>query len=91
MTLTGDQFLNTKTSKPLGESINEVGVIELNGEQSRRWNDPQVMFRNFRWVGGQYVPHVHAYRVAKTTSNTKDFSSDEVRLIQDHKARQDRD
>ncbi|QEF98563.1 hypothetical protein Mal15_26150 [Stieleria maiorica] len=62
VTLSGAEFRNSKTDEPLGKSINEIGVLEITMPRRQGWSDPQVMFRNSRWVGGKYVPHVHAYR-----------------------------
>lgn len=78
VTLTGAQFVNEKTDGPLGESINEVGVLELAVPKRQGWNDPSVMFRNFRWVGGEYVPHVHAYRGKKPNPGAAVTNSDDA-------------
>ncbi|TWU42376.1 alpha/beta hydrolase family protein [Novipirellula artificiosorum] len=61
VTLPPSRFQNEKTGASIGDTINEVGVLELS-PQNRMWQDSNVIFRNFRWVGGEYVPHVHAYR-----------------------------
>ena len=89
VSLRGDQFIEAKTSQLLGDSINEAGVIELVSQKKSGWSDPKVMFRNFQWVGGKYVPHYHSYRAGGTTANTEDFSSDDARHLQDHEAIKD--
>ncbi len=61
VTLASADFKDEKTGASLGDLINEVGVLEMNSED-RKWKDSNIIFRNFRWEGGEYVPHVHAYR-----------------------------
>ena len=86
VTLSGAQFINQKTRKPLGESINEVGVLELSPPRRQGWKDPNIMFRNFRWVGGEYVPHVHAYRDKNPNPRAGVTKSDDADHLQDCEA-----
>ena len=85
MTLSPSRFQNEKTGASLGDTINEVGGLELS-PQNRRWQDSNVIFRNFRWVGGKYVPHVHAYRSKQATSGAVVTNSDDADHLQDHEA-----
>ncbi|MDF7809411.1 acetylxylan esterase [Pontiellaceae bacterium B12219] len=85
VTLTGDQFIEKKSKKPLGDSINEVGVLELS-PGNKKWKDSDVIFRNFRWVGGKYVPHVHAYRSKDWKPGGGIINSDDADHLQDHEA-----
>ena len=41
---------------------------------------------NFRWVGGEYVPHVHAYRNQQTNPRSDVTNSDDAGHLQDHEA-----
>ncbi|MFC7337903.1 alpha/beta hydrolase family protein [Haloferula chungangensis] len=85
VTLDGSQFLSEKSGKPLGESINEAGVLELNPSR-QSWTDRQVIFGNFHWVGGEHVPHVHAYRDNKARPDRGVPGSDDAGHLQDHEA-----
>ena len=85
VTLSGDEFLDDKSGEALGDAINEIGVLELS-PQKKTWQDPKVIFRNFRWVGGEYVPHVHAYRKGKANSGNRVTDSDDAGHLQDHEA-----
>ena len=85
VTLDGDRFVDSKTDKALGDAVNEAGVLELS-PQNKKWKDPEVIFRNFRWVGGEYVPHVHAYRSGKEKSAKAVTDSDDADHLQDHEA-----
>ncbi|VGO13850.1 hypothetical protein PDESU_02407 [Pontiella desulfatans] len=85
VTLSPDQFLNEKTDKPLGDAIHEAGGLELS-PKNKKWQDPDVIFRNFRWVGGEYVQHVHAYRSENAMSARSVTNSDDADHLQDHEA-----
>lgn len=84
VTLTGEQFIEKKSKKALGDSINEVGVLEFSPD-NKKWDDPDVIFRNVRWVGGEYVPHVHAYR-GEHAHPASVTNSDDAEHLQDHEA-----
>jgi len=83
VTLSPSRFQNEKTDVSLGDAINEVGVLEL-APENKRWKDSNVIFRNFRWVGGEYVPHVHMYRSKNAKSDAVVTSSDDADHLQDH-------
>lgn len=85
VTLAGDAFIEKKSKEPLGESINEVGVLELS-PADKKWQDANVIFRHVRWVGGEYVPHVHAYRSRDWKPGSGVTSSDDADHLQDHEA-----
>ncbi|MDF7808777.1 acetylxylan esterase [Pontiellaceae bacterium B12219] len=85
VTLTGDQFVEKKSKEQLGTSINEIGVLELS-PSNKKWKDSEVIFRNFRWVGGEYVPHVHAYRSKDWKPGGGITNSDDADHLQDHEA-----
>ena len=84
VTLTGSDFLNEKTGETLGESMNEVNALEFSMPRGRSWQDPHVIFRNFRWIGGEVVPHVHAYRSANVSSRGVAADSDDAAHLVDH-------
>jgi dienelactone hydrolase len=86
VTLSGADFKEEKSGEFLGDSINEVDVLELAMPKKQGWNDTEIIFRNFRWVGGEYVPHVHAYRDGKTDLGGTDFSSDDAAHLLEHEA-----
>lgn len=83
ITIDGGQFLNVKNDEPLGSSINEANVLELSMKNG--WKDEAVIFRNFRWSGGEYVPHVHAYR-GESIARAGVTNSDDADHLQDHEA-----
>ncbi|TWU38894.1 Exo-poly-alpha-D-galacturonosidase precursor [Novipirellula aureliae] len=85
VTLPSSRFQNDKGGASLGDTINEVGGLELS-PQNRKWQDTKVIFRNFRWVGGEYVPHVHAYRKKDAELVAGVTSSDDADHLQDHEA-----
>lgn len=82
--LAGDRFLEEKTGLPLGDTINEVGVLEFSMPKGTAWKDSNALFRNFRWIGGEYVPQVHAYRNENDNTGGLITSSDDAAKLQDH-------
>ncbi|MCM2374906.1 alpha/beta hydrolase family protein [Aporhodopirellula aestuarii] len=86
VTLDGDSFIDEKTGTPLGDSINETNVLELALEKGTVWQDKEILFSNFRWVGGEYVPHVHAYRDTTKHADVETHSSDDAADLVDHEA-----
>ena len=85
VTLTPSSFKNDKDGASLGDAINEVGGLELS-PQNKRWKDSNVIFRSFRWIGGEYVPHVHLYRSQHAKSGAGATNSDDANRLQDHEA-----
>ena len=83
MTLPPAGFKDDKGGASLGDAINEVGGLELS-PQNKRWKDSNVIFRNFRWIGGEYVPHVHVYRIQHAKSGVGSTNSDDASQLQDH-------
>lgn len=88
ITVASNEFVNVKTGKSLEQSINEVNTIDLNLDAKAAWAEG-IIFRNFQWVGGEYVPStLHAYRGAKqeTQHITELHSSDDAKHLVDHEA-----
>jgi len=89
VTLKANDFKENKKGDLLGESINEVNTLELAPSKGGKWQDKKIIFRNFRWIGGTYVPHVHSYRNNNNLKNIKVISSDDANNLVDHEALKD--
>jgi len=88
ITVASNEFVDVKTEASLGQSINEVNTIELNLASKVMWAEGTI-FRNFQWVGGEYVPStLHDYRKAKPKDQqiTQLHSSDDAKHLVDHEA-----
>lgn len=84
--LEASDFKEVKNGDILGESINEVNTLELAPGKGGRWQDKEIILRNFRWTGGSYVAHVHSYRNNENLKNVKAVSSDDANNLVDHEA-----